>query len=207
MLLKRTLVLIVAASITLVGCKPQKPSRPATFIFAHGSDAQKLDPADVDDGESVNCMAQIMEGLVRFKSGTFEVEPALAESWKITDKGRTYTFKIREGVRFHDGTPLDAEAARYSFARQMDPNHPAHLPEANFQYWNYLYQDVTSVEAVDARTLVFHLKQSNATLLASLAIFPAWLVSPNALKTYGADFQRHPVGTGPYRFVSWKSAP
>lgn len=200
---RRTLFMLAVASAALVGCRPHPPSRPTTFIFAHGSDVQKLDPADVDDGESVNTLAQVMEGLVRFRGGTFEIEPCLAESWSVSPDGLTYAFRIREGVRFHDGTPLDAEAARYSFARQMNPDHPAHLPEANFQYWNYLYQDVTSVEAVDSRTLVFHLKQPNATLLASLAIFPAWLVSPNALKTHGEDFQRHPVGTGPYKFVSW----
>lgn len=203
MRLIRTLVILAAAALAFAGCNKRDAGAPTTFIFAHGSDVQKLDPADIDDGESVNTIAQIMEGLVRFRSGTFEIEPSLAESWTIAPDGLTYTFKLREGVRFHDGTPLDAEAARYSFARQMDPKHPAHLPEANFQYWNYLYQDVAAVEAVDARTLVFRLSKPNASLLASLAIFPAWLVSPNALATYGADFQRHPVGTGPYKFVSW----
>ncbi len=203
MLLKRTSIILVAVVLAVSGCKPRSTGTPTTFIFARGSDSQKLDPADVDDGESVNALAQVMEGLVRLRSGTFEVEPCLAESWEVTPDGLTYTFKIREGVRFHDGTPLDAEAARYSFARQMDPAHPAHLPEANFQYWNYLYQEVNAVEAVDSRTLVFRLSSPNSSLLYSLAIFPAWLVSPRALETHGAEFQRHPVGTGPYRFSSW----
>jgi len=203
MRLPRTLVILAAAALAVTGCKPKSSGPPTTFIFARGSDSQKLDPADVDDGESVNAMAQVLEGLVRFRTGTFEVEPCLAESWKISPDGLTYTFKLREGVRFHDGTPLDAEAARYTFVRQMDPSHPAHLPEASFQYWNTLYQDVKAVEAVDSRTLVFHLSGPNASLIYSLAIFPAWLISPKALDTYGPDFQRHPVGTGPYRFSSW----
>ncbi|HUG12654.1 MAG TPA: ABC transporter substrate-binding protein [Opitutaceae bacterium] len=200
----RTLVILAAVVFALAGCKQRTGGAPTTFIFAHGSDVQKLDPADVDDGESVNTLAQVMEGLVRFRDGTFEIDPCLAERWTITPDGLTYTFTIREGVRFHDGTPLDAEAARYSFARQMDPAHPAHLPGANYQYWNYLYQEVAAVEATDPRTLVFRLSRPNASLLASLAIFPAWLVSPSTLATYGAaDFQRHAVGTGPYKFASW----
>lgn len=197
------LVLILGACLALSGCKPGSTEAPTTFIFARGSDSQKLDPADVDDGESVNALAQVMEGLVRLRSGTFEVEPCLAESWSVEPDGLTYTFRIREGVKFHDGTPLDAEAARYSFARQMDPAHPAHLPEANFEYWKVLYQEIAAVEAVDARTLVFRLSRPNASLMHSLAIFPAWLVSPRALEAHGAEFQRHPVGTGPYRFISW----
>jgi peptide/nickel transport system substrate-binding protein len=203
MLPKRTFVILAALALAFAGCKQRTGGAPTTFIFAHGSDVQKLDPADLDDGESVNTLAQIMEGLVRLKSGTFEIEACLAESWRIEPDGLTYTFKLREGVHFHDGTPLDAEAARYSFARQMEPTHPAHLPEANFQYWNYLYQDIVAVEATDARTLVFRLSKPNASILASLAIFPAWLVSPNALAAHGAEFQRHPVGTGPYKFASW----
>ncbi|MEZ5276813.1 MAG: ABC transporter substrate-binding protein [Opitutaceae bacterium] len=177
---------------------------PETFIFARGSDAQKLDPADVDDGESVNTLTQICEGLVRFKSGTLEIEPCLAKSVMIEPDGLTYRFELREGVTFHDGTPLTAEVALFSFRRQMEDDHPGHLPGANFQYWRYLYQDVIAVEAEGPMTIVFRLSQPNASLLNSLAIFPAFLVSPAGLDTYGADFQRHPIGTGPWRFVSWE---
>ncbi len=176
---------------------------PEAFVFARGSDAQKLDPADVDDGESVNTLAQICEGLVRFKSGTLEVEPALAERFEISEDGLTYTFYLREGVRFHDGTALDAEAALFSFERQMDPEHPGHLPGSNFQYWNYLYQEIERVEAVGEMTVRFHLREPNAALLRSLAIFPAYLVSPAAFEEFGAEAVRNPVGTGPYRFVRW----
>jgi peptide/nickel transport system substrate-binding protein len=189
------------------GCRRTDPAvaenEPATFVFARGSDAQKLDPADVDDGESVNTLAQVLEGLVRFRSGTLEIEPALAESYHISEDGLTYTFHLRSGVRFHDGTPLDAAAAQWSFARQMDPGHPGHLPGASFQYWNYLYQEVAAVEAAGEMKLVFRLSAPNAALLRSLAIFPAYLVSPAALAAHGTEFPRRPVGTGPYRFVSW----
>ncbi len=186
------------------GCKRADTSaRPDTFIFARGSDAQKLDPADVDDGESVNTLTQICEGLVRFKSGTLEIEPCLAADYSISDDGLLYTFHLREGVIFHDGTPLNAENAVWSFQRQMDPGHPGHVEGANFQYWNYLYQDIVEARAADEMTVEIRLAQPNATILASLAIFPAFLLSPASLEAGGADFQRRPVGTGPYRFVNW----
>ncbi|MBL4574652.1 MAG: ABC transporter substrate-binding protein [Opitutaceae bacterium] len=207
-LFRRFVTVFLPLSLLLLGgsgCSPKELSskRPETLIFARGSDAQKLDPADVDDGESVNTISQICEGLVRFKSGTLEIEPSLAESYEISENGLRYTFHLREGVRFHDGTALTAEAALFSFHRQMDESHPGHLPEANFQYWNYLYQEIKEVRAEGEMTVVFELSEPNSSLLYSLAIFPAFLVSPNALETYGEEFQRHPVGTGPYRFLNW----
>lgn len=191
--------------IVLVGCSGSgKSANEDVFVFARGSDAQKLDPADIDDGESGNTLAQICEGLVRFKSGTLQIEPCLAESYSISDDGLVYRFQLRPGVRFHDGTPLNAETALFSFHRQMDPSHPGHLKEASFSYWKYLYQDIEKVEAEGDMALKFTLSKPNASLLNSLAVFPAFLVSPTALETHGKNFQRHPVGTGPFRFIEWR---
>ncbi len=186
------------------GCKPRSAGTqvPEVFIFARASDAQRLDPADVDDGESVNTLSQIVEGLVRFRSGTLEIEPCLATALPdISADGLTYTFTLRDGVRFHDGTPLTAEAAAWSFHRQMQPDHPGRPPGAIFEYWQSLYQDVVDVRATGPLTLQFRLKQPNASLLSSLAIFPAHLISPNS--PAGEAMQRRPIGTGPYRFLSW----
>lgn len=202
--MKRAFVLsLILVSIFLSGCGPKSDS-PAVFVFARGSDAQKLDPADIDDGESVNTLTQICEGLVRFKSGTLEIEPWLAESYSISEDGLVYEFQIRPNVTFHDGTPLDAKAAAYSFLRQMDESHPAHLPDAAFSYWSYLYQDVVAVEAVAPMTLQIRLGQPNSAMLRSLAIFPAWLISPKSFETYGEEMQRNPIGTGPYRLKEWR---
>jgi peptide/nickel transport system substrate-binding protein len=191
----------------LAGCGPSgsdSPDGPQAFIFARGADAQKLDPADIDDGESVNTLAQIMEGLLRFKPGSLEVEPWLASSYNISEDGLSYTFHLREGVRFHDGTPLTAETARFSFIRQMDPEHPAHFRDASFQYWQNLFRAVAAVEVVDAMTLRFQLSRPDAGILYALASFPAWLVSPAGLERMGDQMVYHPIGTGPYRFVSWR---
>ena len=198
-----TVLLLLAAA----GCAPAEDVeylKPEAFVFGRGSDAEKLDPADIDDGESVNSLSQVCEGLLRFKSGTFEIEPGLAESYSISDDGLIYRFQLREDVSFHDNTPLTAETALFSFQRQMDEKHPAHFPEADFPYWNYLYQDIVEVRAVGPMTVEFRLKQPNATLIYALASFPVWLISPTAFETYGRELYRNPVGTGPYRFVQWR---
>ena len=185
------------AAFLMTGCKPSDTSPTSTLIFARGADSQKLDPADVDDGESIKVLCNICEGLVRFKPGTAEVEPCLATSWTTSPDGLTYTFNLRQGVRFHDGTPLDANAAAFSFRRQMDKSHPAHLANANFAYWSAMYSMVKSVDALDSQTLRFQLNEPHAPFLANLAIFPAYLISPKFID------QQHPVGTGPFRFVEW----
>ncbi len=201
-------LLLAGAVITVFywGCGRGSSSGQAqtSFVFARGSDSQKLDPADVDDGESVKALNQVCEGLVRFKPGTLELEPWLAKSFQVSEDGLSIWFELREGVRFHDGTPLNAETVAFSFRRQMDQNHPGHLPGAMFQYWNYLFDDIKEVESAGPMTLRFGLKQPNATLLYSLATHPAYLISPQALRDYGEDMVRHPVGTGPYKFVSWE---
>jgi peptide/nickel transport system substrate-binding protein len=198
--------LLLIVSLTIVGCGGEKSSsaHSNTLVFSRGSDAQKLDPADVDDGESVKTLNQICEGLLRFKPGTLELEPWLAESYSLSDDGLKITFKIREGIIFHDGTPVTAEAAAFSFLRQMDKEHPGHLPGAIFQYWTSLYSDIETVTVEGPMTLTMGLRQPNATILFSLAAFPAYLISPQSLVDYGQDMVRNPVGTGPYQFSSWE---
>jgi peptide/nickel transport system substrate-binding protein len=177
-------------------CQRTSPA-PNVLFFARGADSQKLDPADVDDGESMKVLVNISQGLVRFKHGTTEAEPCLATSWTISPDGLTYTFRLRDGVRFHDGTPLDAQAAVFSFQRQMDKSNPAHLPDATFAYWSAMFNMITAVEVVDPMTLRLRLREPHAPLLASLCIPAAHLISPKFID------QRHPVGTGPFRFVEW----
>ncbi len=194
----------VIGALYVVGCSAQRAAAGMkTFVYACAADAQKLDPADVDDTESAKVLNNVCEGLVRFKSGTLRVEPCLAESWSISADGCLIFFAIREGVKFHDGTPLTAEAAAWSFRRQMDAKAPGHFANARFPFWQALYGDIEEVRALDVQRLQFKLKRPNAALLASLAIFPASIVSPKSLADYGEGMQRHPVGTGPFKFKEW----
>jgi peptide/nickel transport system substrate-binding protein len=188
---------LFALILVFTSCQRSNNTEPATLTFARGADSQKLDPADVDDGESIKVLVNISQGLVRFRHGTTEPEPCLATSWEISSDGLTYTFKLREGVHFHDGTPLDAQTAAFSFLRQMDKSNPAHLKDATFAYWSAMFNMITAVEVVDPMTLRLRLSEPNAPLLASLCIPAAHLISPKFID------QRHPVGTGPFRFVDW----
>jgi peptide/nickel transport system substrate-binding protein len=195
--MRKLLGVALAWSLLFTGCHRPAHSARGTLVFARGADSQKLDPADVDDGESMKVLVNVCQGLVRFKHGTTQVEPCLANSWTISPDGLTYTFQIREHVRFHDGTPLDAEAAAFSFRRQMDKAHPAHPRDATFAYWSAMFNMITTVEVVGPMTLRFRLREPYAPLLASLCIPAAHLISPQFID------QRHPVGTGPFRFVDW----
>ncbi len=110
-----------------------------TAIFGRGGDSVKLDPSDATDGESLKVTAQILEGLVKYKPGTTIPEPGLAVSWEASDDGLVWTFHLRKGVKFHDGTDFNADAVVYNFMRWWDPNHPAHFADWAFDYWAYMF--------------------------------------------------------------------
>jgi peptide/nickel transport system substrate-binding protein len=104
-------------------------------------------------------------------------------------------------VYFHDGTPLNADAVVFSFERQRDRDHPYHF--GGFTYWESSFRQINEVRKVDAHTVRIQLDRPYAPFLANLAMSPASIISPTAMKLYGRDFASHPVGTGPYRFVGW----
>jgi len=198
------LMLGAIGALYRVARSAQKAAKtPKTFVFARASDAVKLDPADVEDAASVQVLDAVCEGLLRFKSGTLQVEGCLAESWSVSADGCLLIFAIRPGVKFHDGTPLTAETAAWSFQRQMDPQAPGHFAGARFAMWRELYGDIEEVRPLDAGRLQFRLKRANPAMLANLAIWPAYLISPKSLADQGEGLQRHPVGTGPFKFKEW----
>ncbi|NBC49062.1 MAG: hypothetical protein GVY22_13990, partial [Gammaproteobacteria bacterium] len=128
--------------------------------------------------------------------------PALAESWQVSDDGRVYTFRLKDGVRFHDGSQFDAEAVRFNFQRVLDPGHPYHdtgpFPLAFF------FDAVESIEVLDPLTVRFRLDKPFAPFLSNLAYPAGLIVSPAAVERWGAEVGRHPSGTGPFRFVDWR---
>ncbi|HUF55203.1 MAG TPA: ABC transporter substrate-binding protein, partial [Thermohalobaculum sp.] len=131
------------------------------------------------------------------------VEPALAESWDISEDGKTYTFTLREDVSFHDGSPLDAEAVKFNFDRMLDEEHPYH--DTGPFPLSFFFSAVEEVEAPDPQTVIFRLNEPYAPLLSNLAYPTGLIVSPAAVEEHGDDFGRNPSGTGPFRFAEWES--
>jgi len=195
-------VCLVAVLGVFAGCKVTPPPEEVVLVFGSSGDAARLDPADVTDGESIQRMDNIFEGLVEFKSGTTEIQPCLAESWDISENGLELTFNLRHGVKFQDGTDFNADAVVFSFARQYDTDNPYHQ-YGEWAYWGYMFSDVDRVEKIDDYTVKIVLKATNASLMTSLAMFTACIVSPANAEMYKEDAFKHPCGTGPFKFVEW----
>ena len=120
-------MLAAAVAVAAAGaCTSPAPGGPSAdrLVVARPTDAVSLDPARTADIESLEVAEQVYGRLVRFSAGRLEPEPDLATSWKVSADGTIWTFQLREGVRFHDGTPFDADAVVFSFERQILPEHP-----------------------------------------------------------------------------------
>ncbi len=191
--------------------KAEKPTG-KTFIFGRGGDSVQLDPAVVTDGESFRVTGQILEPLFQYEDGGTTPIPALATDWEVSDDKLTWTFKLREGVKFHDGTPFNADAVVLNFERQWKTDHPLHFESQVYEYWEYMFNGfdedclITNIEAVDDLTVQITLREPLAPLLANLAMDMFAISSPAALEKYGADYGMPTVGavgTGPFKFVEW----
>ena len=176
---------------------------PNVLVVGQIAEPNSLDPAVDTAVNDFRILVNIYDGLVRYKPGTLEVEPALAESWSVSDDGTEYTFNLREGVNFHDGTPVNAEAIKFNFDRMLDEDHPYHNTGPFPLSFNF--SSVTDVAVVDDLTVKFTLAEPFAPFLSNLAYPTGLIVSPSAVEEYGEDFGRHPSGTGPFQFVEWQS--
>ncbi|HEX4421410.1 MAG TPA: ABC transporter substrate-binding protein [Kofleriaceae bacterium] len=173
---------------------------PGVLMVAQPADVSGLDLARVVDSESIEVSQILFEGLARWRPGTTDVEPGLATSWQVSPDGLRWTFELRPGVVFHDGQPLDADAVVFSFERVIDPHHPSTLG-SDAQYWRLLLKDVERVTALGPMRVEIAIARPYAPLLGELAMFP--IVSPAAVRMWGDEFDRHPVGTGPFAFEAW----
>ena len=204
----------------LTGCNSQRASEVSssddddssdsgladTITFAQGSDPRGLDPAYVDDGESAKIMCNIYDTLLRFDTESCDVVAGLADLPEISDDGLTYTFTLHEGVKFHDGTDCNAEAVKKNIERQLEPNRTSDMPYASFVFGS---EDdgtgVESVEAPDDTTLVITLRAASAPFIKNMAMtLAAPVVAPSCYEDEDNNSLKNPIGSGPYKFVSWE---
>jgi len=205
------LVSIFTLSVAFAGCggtDSEDASAEKILVFAQGGDAVKLDPANITDGNSAYVTRCIIETLIDYETETTELIPGLAESWTSDEAGLVWTFKLREGVLFHDGTPFNAVAVKANFDRWMDPENALRFEGDAFEYWGYMFliddkSVIADVAAVDDTTLQITLSQPFAPFLSNLAMFPFGISSPDAMAEFGKDYFKNPVGTGPFTFVEW----
>ncbi len=180
---------------------------PKTLVIAIGADQTGLDPQTVENNESGFIMATIYDSIVNYKPGSSEVGPGLAESWTISPDGRVYTFRIRRGVKFHDGTPVNAKTIAEDVDRAINPNNPCYVYNRkvdsydDFTFGSAKSGTAVKVEVPEEYTLRFTLPAPNAPFLSSLAMVWTGIMSPAATKQYNCDASQHPVGTGPFKFV------
>ena len=136
-------LLAVAGSLGTTAAQPA-----GTLLVGLVAEPVNLDPAQVTDLNSKRVARRIVETLVTFPEESTQIVPGLAESWTISKDGLTYTFKLRKGVKFHDGTPFNAEAVKFSIERQINPEHPANKL-GKYPFANYFFGNVKAVEAMD----------------------------------------------------------
>src|SRR5437879_8430950 len=201
---RRPRMRLIAALLFVLLVPTVVVAQPAgTLVVGLVAEPVALDPAQVTDLNSNRVGRRVAETLVAFAEGSTQIVPGLAESWTISRDGLQYTFKLRKGVKFHDGTPLDAEAVKFSIERQIVPDHPASkLGKSPFA--RYFSGQLQAVEPLDELTVRFILKEPRASFLDVMAAAAASIVSPTAVKKFGLDYAANPVGTGPFRFAFWE---
>ncbi|MEO1601560.1 MAG: ABC transporter substrate-binding protein [Pseudomonadota bacterium] len=186
----------------MIGTPAVTQTPPGVLIVGQIAEPKSLDPATVTAVNDFRILVNLYDGLLRYKSGTLEVEPALATDWSISEDGTVYTFSLRDGVTFHDGTPFNAEAVKFNFDRMLDESHPFH-GTGPFPL-SFFFSAVQSTEVVDPMTVRFTLDAPYAPFLSNLAYPTGLIVSPAAVEA-GGDFGRSPVGTGAFKFSEWRS--
>jgi peptide/nickel transport system substrate-binding protein len=195
-LLAATAVAVSAALMTAPPAAAQgEPRTGGTLTVGFPSDSKTFDPTFSVQFTERQVLYLVYNTLVAF-GPDFSIQPELAESWTIEGDGTRLVFKLREGIKFHDGTDFNAEVVKWNIERRLDP-------DVGSPQLQQLEPIIDSVEVVDDFTVQFNLKQRSPGLLSLLGERPGFMISPAAAETHGEDLGDNPVGTGPFVFKEW----
>ena len=202
----------IAFAVALCGCSAGggasggQGGNGSTLVMARVKDAVVLDPSHATDGLSLNTTNEVMQNLVTFKPGSFDVVGDAAQKWSASSDGKTWTFDLQPGLVFADGTPLDAKAVKFNFDRWRLTTNWAH---GNFPY-SYYADDfggfpgaIVDVQAPSATRVVIKLARPLGPFLRDIAEQAFGLGSPRAIATDPKAFEIKPVGSGPYSVAEW----
>ncbi|MGQ0569437.1 MAG: glutathione ABC transporter substrate-binding protein [Armatimonadota bacterium] len=188
------IVLTAGLGLSAAAAPAVTPTRGGALLVGSGTDAVILDSATATDAPTFTILEHLVETLFAL-TAEGKVRPSLALSQTVAPDGKTWTIRLRPGVRFHDGSPFDAEAAKFNLDRVLD--------QATRSPWRFLISRITSVSVVDASTIRLVTDAPFAPLLAHLTHGGMGMQSPTAIRRLGADYGRQPVGTGVFRFKEW----
>ncbi|MBB5220437.1 ABC-type transport system substrate-binding protein [Amaricoccus macauensis] len=179
------------------------------MIVTYKDDVSTLDPAIGYDWQNWSMIKSLFDGLMDYEPGTTTLTPDLAESFGISPDGTVFTFKLRPGVKFHNGRELVAEDVKYSIERVVRPE--TQSPGAGFfstikgfdELQSGAAAELSGIRVIDPLTVEFTLSQPDATFLHKMALNFSHVVPKEAVEEFGPDFGRHPVGTGAFRLAEW----
>jgi len=190
---RHSLLPLIVLALFLAACAPRPGGR---IVYGLTLVPSGIDPHVNASSELGIPLTSVYDTLVYQDPETGEFVPGLAERWEVSEDGRVYTFYLRKGVRFHDGTPFNAEAVRFNLGRITSPDLASQ--KARFMLGPY-----ERTEVVDEYTVRIVLSEPFAPLLDSLSQVYLGMASPTAVEKWGGEYQLHQVGTGPFTFVEY----
>ena len=208
-LLRAALVLPIVLPAALGTALAQDAKQGGSMVVTYKDDISTLDPAIGYDWQNWSMIKSLFDGLMDYKPGTTDLVPDLAESYEVAPDGLSYTFKLRKGVKFHNGRELTADDVKWSIERAVQPE--TQSPGQGFFNMIAGFGDVTSgkakelsgIQVIDPYTVRFTLSHPDATFLHVMALNFGFAVPKEEVKKYGQDFGKHPVGTGAYKMTEW----
>jgi peptide/nickel transport system substrate-binding protein len=177
------------------GARAGEPTQGGTLVVGINDETKTLDPTYSVQFSERQVLYLLYDTFLRMQPD-FSVAPGLAKSWRMENGGSRVVFTVQEGVMFHDGTALDAQAVKWNIDRRLDEKIAS--PQRS-----QLRPQIASVEVVGPLDVAFNLNGPRPGLLSDLADRAGCMVSPTAAEKYGQDFGRHPVGTGPLVLSEW----